>query len=205
MSETGSVKFSCEQLPLRIPRFAGFDGLNRSRRELIELELVGVDANGIGFGNLSVRDGDSSRFYITGSGSGGLPELSPDDYTRVVGYDFTRGWVRCEGIRIASSESLTHAAVYESDPSVRAVIHCHHAGLWNELLNKLPTTLSNAEYGTSEMALAVKRLFHTTDLRTTKMFAMAAHPGGLVSFGADPDEALRVILQRLEPWQRLRR
>jgi len=198
VSETGSVKFKCEQLPIEIRQFAGFDELNQARGKLIELKLVGVDANGIGFGNLSVRDGESSRFYITGSGTGSLPELSPADYARVVAYDFARGWIRCEGTRIASSESLTHAAVYESDPSIGAVIHCHHAGLWKRLRNTMPTTPAYAEYGTPEMAFAVKQLFNTTDVRPRKMFVMAAHPSGLVSFGSDPDEALMVIVGAME-------
>jgi hypothetical protein len=198
MSETGSVKFRCEQLPISIPPFSRFDELNRARSKLIKLDLVGVDANGIGFGNLSVRDDESSRFYITGSGTGSLTELSSSDYARVVAYDFARGWIRCEGTRIASSESLTHAAVYESDSSIGAVIHCHHFGLWKKLLNKVPTTLSDAEYGTPEMAFAVKGLFNTSDVKTTKMFVMAAHPGGLVSFGMEPGAALEVILRKLE-------
>jgi len=65
------------------------------------------------------------ELYITGSATGGLPELTPTDCVRVVAYDFARNWLRYEGAAIPSSESLTHAAVYESDPSTSAVIHCH--------------------------------------------------------------------------------
>ena len=89
---------------------------------------MGVDSNGVGFGNLSVRDGVSGNFYITGSATGGLPELTPTDCVRVVAYDFARNWLRYEGAAIPSSESLTHAAIYESDPSTSAVIHCHDSG-----------------------------------------------------------------------------
>jgi L-ribulose-5-phosphate 4-epimerase len=60
--ETGSVKFSCEQVAVKISRFAGFAQLNKYRRRLLDLGMIGVDASGIGFGNLSIRNGATSRF-----------------------------------------------------------------------------------------------------------------------------------------------
>jgi L-ribulose-5-phosphate 4-epimerase len=195
VNETGSIKFRCQQVPVEISRFDGFDELNRCRRELIQFRMIGVDARGVGFGNLSVREDDSPRFYITGSATGQIRELAPADYARVVAYDFDGNWLRCEGSRIASSESLTHAAVYESDPTVRAVIHCHHMKLWAALLNKVPTTPRTAEYGTPEMACAVRRLFEVTDVKTKKILVMAAHDGGLVAFGKDPQEALAILAE----------
>ena len=102
---------------MEIGAFAGFAELNEYRRKLRELGLIGVDANGVGFGNLSIRDGATSRFYITGSASGGIADPIPSHYARVVAYDFARNWLQCEGSTVASSESLTHAAVYESDPN----------------------------------------------------------------------------------------
>jgi hypothetical protein len=49
------------------------------------------------FGNVSVRDGVSRNFYITGSATGGLPKLSLTDCVRVVDYDFKKNWLRYEG------------------------------------------------------------------------------------------------------------
>lgn len=91
---------------------------------------MAVDSNGVGFGNLSVRDGVSRTFYITGSATGSLPELTPTDCVRIVAYDFAKNSLRYEGIAVPSSESLTHAAIYESDSSISAVIHCHDSDLW---------------------------------------------------------------------------
>jgi hypothetical protein len=90
VSET--VKFTCQQVPREIGAFTGFAELNEYRRKLRELGMIGVDANGIGFGNLSIRDGATSRFYITGSGTGGTADLIPSDYARVVAYDFAENW-----------------------------------------------------------------------------------------------------------------
>ena len=194
MSETGSVKFKCEQVPIEISRFAGFAELNKYRRKLLDLGVMGVDANGIGFGNLSVRDGTTARFYITSSATAGIVEPTPADYAKVVAYDFAKNWLRCEGSRVASSESLTHAAVYESDPTARAVIHCHDINLWSELLDEAPTTPKRVEYGTPEMAYAVQRLFEVTDVKTRKIFVMAAHDGGLVTFGKNMQDAFGILM-----------
>lgn len=193
MSETGSIKFTCEQTGQAIAPFAELVQLNECRRELLRLGLLGVEANGIGFGNVSVRDGTSRNFYITGSGTGGRPELALADYARVVAYDFARNWLRCEGGAVASSESLTHAAVYESTPEARAVIHCHSLTLWTELRNKVPTTAEAVAYGTAEMAQAVRHLFQTTKLRDEKLFVMGGHRQGIVTFGHDLAEAFDVL------------
>ena len=194
MNETGSVKFKCDRVEAELTRFAGFDALNECRRKLLDLGMVGLDANGIGFGNLSVRDGTNfSRFYITGSGTSGIANLKPTDCARVVAYDFGKNWLRCEGSTIASSESLTHAAVYECDPTARSVIHCHDLKLWTALLHQVPTTAKTAEYGTPEMANAVQQLFKTTDVKRAKIFVMAAHDGGIVAFGNDLQEAFEKL------------
>jgi L-ribulose-5-phosphate 4-epimerase len=194
VSETGAVKFTCQQLGVEMSRFAGFSELNRYRRKLLDLGIIGVDASGIGFGNLSIRNGATSRFYITGSGTGRIPELTPADYARVVAYDFEKNWLQCEGSTVASSESFTHAAVYESDPTARAVIHCHDINLWSALLDKAPTTPNRVEYGTPEMAYAVQRLFEITDVKTRKIFVMAAHDGGLVTFGKNLQDAFGILI-----------
>jgi len=193
MNETGSVKFKCEQVPIEISRFAGFAELNRYRRKLLALGMIGVDASGVGFGNLSIRNGATSRFYITGSATARMSELMPTDCAKVVAYDFARNWLQCEGSTVASSESLTHAAIYESDPTARAVIHCHNIKLWGALLDKAPTSPKRVEYGTPEMAYAVRRLFEATDVEKRKIFVMAAHDGGLVAFGKDLQEAFGIL------------
>jgi len=197
--ETGSVKFTCQQVPVEIGDFVGFAELNEYRRKLLELGMIGVDANSIGFGNLSIRDGVTSRFYITGSATGGISELMLSHYARVVAYDFAGNWLRCEGSTIASSESLTHAAVYEADPTVFSVIHCHDMKLWAALLEKYgPTTPKEIEYGTPEMAYAVRNLLKVREVKRRKIFVMAGHEGGVVAFGKDVGEAFRVLC-RSEP------
>jgi L-ribulose-5-phosphate 4-epimerase len=196
VSETGSIKFTCHRVAVELSRFAGFDELNEFRRKLLRLGTIGIDANGVGFGNLSVRNGATSRFYITGSGTGKLLELTPADCARVVAYHFARNWLQCEGFVVPSSESLTHAAIYESDPTTCAVIHCHDMTLWTALLHKVPTTPEKVEYGTPEMAYAVRGLFDNTDVLKKKIFVMAAHEGGVVAFGRDLRSAFAQLTKR---------
>jgi ribulose-5-phosphate 4-epimerase/fuculose-1-phosphate aldolase len=189
------VKFACEHRATEINPFEGFAELNACRRKLLELGLIGADANGIGFGNLSVREGATSKFYITGSATGGKPELMLADCARVVAYNFKQNWLRCEGTAIASSESLTHAAVYESDAKAGAVIHCHDSKLWAALLNQAPMSSKAVDYGTPEMAHEVIRLFKITDVQSRKILVMAGHEGGIVAFGKDFDEAFAVLMR----------
>jgi ribulose-5-phosphate 4-epimerase/fuculose-1-phosphate aldolase len=186
------IKFSCERIAAPAIAFAGFDELNKYRSKLRELGLIGMDANGIGFGNLSVRD-HANGFHITGSGTGGLAQLAPADFTKVVACDFAKNWLRCEGPVVASSESLTHAAVYESQPKAGAVIHCHNANVWKALVDLAPTTSKTAAYGTPEMAYEVRRLFKTSDVKARKILVMAGHEGGIVTFGKDIAEAFAVL------------
>jgi ribulose-5-phosphate 4-epimerase/fuculose-1-phosphate aldolase len=186
------IKFRCEYEKTEKTPFAGFDQLNAFRSKLRQRGLIGMDASGIGFGNLSVRD-NANGFRITGSGTGGFPELTLADYTKVVAYDFARNWLRCEGPAIASSESLTHAAIYESEPTTGAVIHCHNSKLWAALLDHAPTTSKAAEYGTPELAFAVKRLFKNSDVKAKKIFVMAGHEEGVVVFGKNLGEAFAVL------------
>ncbi|MGH8095214.1 MAG: class II aldolase/adducin family protein [Chthoniobacterales bacterium] len=193
MSETGAVKFHYESSGRELAPFSGFEELNAARQELRRLGLLGVDGNGVGFGNVSLREGATDSFYITGSGTGALPSLGMQDYAKVVGWDFERNWLRSEGRAIASAESLTHAAVYATTAKVRVVVHGHDASLWKGLLSRGTATGPDVAYGTPEMAREVQRLFRETKVRTSKIFAMAGHRDGIVAVGEDFREALAAL------------
>jgi len=154
-----------------------------------------VDSNGIGFGNLSVRDGATDKFCITGSATGGIPELTLANCAKVVACDFERNQVRYEGSAMPSSESLTHAAIYESDATAGAVIHCHCSKLWAAVLNGAPTTSKAAEYGTPEMANEIMQLLTRTNVQSRKIVIMAGHEGGILTFGKDLEEAFAVLMR----------
>ena len=190
------VKFTYQCARPDIAPLEAIAELNACRRKLLELRLIGVDSNGVGFGNLSVRDGVSRNFHITGSATGGSPELTPTDCVRVVAYDFAKNWLRYEGAAIPSSESLTHAAIYESDPTISAVIHCHDSVLWRTLLDRVPTTSKAIAYGTPEMAYEIISLLAVSDVRSREIFVMAGHEGGIVTFGKNLEDAFDVLMRK---------
>jgi len=189
------IKFSCERVAAGITSFGGLAELNAYRRKLLDLQLIGLDPSGVGFGNLSVREGVTDNFYITGSSTGGIQELTLADCAKVVACDFKMNRVRYEGSALPSSESLTHAAIYESDARAGAVIHCHDSKLWATLLNQAPTTSKAADYGSPEMANEIMQLFTRTNLRSKKIVVMAGHKGGIVTFGKDLEEAFAVLMR----------
>jgi len=188
------VKFTYQRARADIAPFDALAELNACRRKLVDQHLLGVYPNGVGFSNVSVRDGRTS-FYITGSATGGLAELTPADCVRVVAYDFARNWLSYEGTAIPSSESLTHAAIYESASITSAVIHCHDSALWAMLLDRVPTTSKAVAYGTGEMAYEIIRLFQISDVRNEKIFVMAGHQAGIVTFGKNREEAFQVLMR----------
>ncbi len=193
MSETGVVKFACEHVAQALPPFRELEVLNECRRELRTRGWLGVDANGIGFGNVSVRAGATNSFFISGSGTGGLPTLRRGDCAKVTDCDFDRNWLRCEGQTIASAESLTHAAVYAVDATVRIVMHGHDQRVWRTLLEGGEATARDVPYGTPEMAREVQRLLTANAANRPGVFAMGGHVDGFILFGQDLASAIAVL------------
>ena len=112
-------------------------------------------------------------------------------------FDFATNWLRCRGPVKASSESLSHAAVYVSDPAVQAVIHVHHLGMWEQLRDRIPTTDHAAEAGTPEMAAAIESLLRQPGVKEQGLFVMGGHREGLMAFGSTLDEAGEQIVTAL--------
>ncbi len=193
MNETGAIKFRCESDGEVLAPFPSFAEMNAAREELRRRCLLGLDETGIGFGNVSLRDGETDSFYITGSGTGGMPQLALQNYAKVSAWDFERNWLRSEGQAIPSAESLTHAAVYAIDAEVRVVLHAHDHNLWERLCQRGISTSPDVAYGTPEMAREVARIFRETDVQERRIFAMAGHVDGIVAFGRDFPRALAVL------------
>ncbi len=193
MGKEGYIKFDCEWIEsVPIPAEELIE-INQYREKLYKLGLIGAYSNGIGFGNISTRIGNSTNFIITGSATGNLKSLNEEHYTRVINFDFKKNSLRCKGPIKASSESLSHAAVYSVNPEAGAVIHIHNLNIWEKLIYKVPTTPRDIEYGTPEMAEGIERLFKETDVKNEKILVMGGHREGIISFGKDLREAYNKI------------
>jgi len=169
--------------------------LNRWRRVLFAAGLIGEYRDlGIGYGNISQRCRRDGHFIISGTQTGHLAELGAEHYARVTDYDIAGNRVACRGPIKASSEAMTHAAIYELGAGIDAVVHVHSRALWQRHLGQLPTTCADVAYGTPEMAREFARLYRDSNLRTVGVAVMAGHDEGLVSFGHDMTQAASRIL-----------
>lgn len=171
--------------------------LNHWRDRLYGLGLLGAYPDGIGFGNISQRWNAEGQFLISGSTTGNFAQLHSEHYTLVTAVELDQNLLHCRGPIIASSESMSHAAVYLGCTWVNAVFHVHHRGMWERLLHKVPTTATGVTYGTPEMAYSILQLLRETNLPQQRIFVMEGHPEGIFSFGANLDDAGEVLLKYL--------
>lgn len=163
--------------------------LNSYRKKLFDLGFIGQYPDGIGFGNISIRY-QQNQFIISGSATGGLKDLKKEHYALVTGFDIQNNHVTCKGLTKASSESLSHAIIYDANPKVNAVIHVHHKDMWNCYLMDLPTTNRKAEFGTPEMALEIKKYAH----QSSGIIIMGGHPEGIITYGKSLVEANTILV-----------
>lgn len=177
--------------------------LNGWRDRLFDLKLVGMytegELKGVGYGNLSARSSDG--FVVTATRTGSLPVLGAEHYTEIIKVDLEHNAVDYRSLSLSASpsaECMTHAMFYQADPWVGAVIHVHHLGFWRHLLNRVPTTSPDVEYGTPAMACEILRLYRESDLSRSRLAAMAGHEEGVIAIGRDLDEAGSVLLSAFQ-------
>lgn len=195
--EEGYIKFRCNWIEGECDSQERISKINVVRDKLYSLGLIGAYPDGIGFGNISIR-GSDLEFLITGSATGGIEHLDQNHFSLVTEYDIRKNSLTCIGPVKASSESLTHAMIYECSLETNAVIHVHSADLWKKLMNKVPTTSADAAYGTVEMADAIRKLFDDKDVVREKIIVMGGHPEGILAFGKGLEEALSILLKNID-------
>lgn len=199
--DEGVIKYSSERVAGPVPVSAALSQLNAARTTLFELGLIGAYPNGIGYGNLSLRQA-GTQFVISASATGADHSLRMDQYCLVEAFSIERNWVRSRGAWPASSESMTHGAIYLANPAVQCVIHVHSRALFDALLAQSAVhTGADIAYGTPAMAQAVMRLVQAQPLLPV-LFAMAGHDEGVVAYGADVASVTALLvdnLKRIQP------
>ena len=201
--ERGAILFACEwerTPPLQPDK--RLHSLIEWRNRLARRDLIGVDRNGIGYGNLSVRTRSRPvQFLISGTQTGHLEVLTEEHFSHVVDFDTRANRVVCRGPVQASSESLTHGTIYRERTDVWAVIHGHHSGMWWTFINRLPTTRPGIVAGTPEMADEITRVIaYGSDgpYRSSGAIVLAGHQDGIIAFGPDLDACGRRLLKLLD-------
>jgi ribulose-5-phosphate 4-epimerase/fuculose-1-phosphate aldolase len=205
--QEGVIKFQLEYTATPLRPEVNIALLNAWRTICYGVKLIGQDPGryeGYGFGNISQRASHpAGAFVISGTQTGHIPTLTAAHYTLVVACQPAQNRVTAEGPIAPSSESMTHAILYQLDPHIQAIIHAHSPEMWQcrEPLD-LPTTAADVPYGTPAMTQEVARLFAESDVRQRGLFAMAGHEDGIVAFGSSLEEAgcrlLVTLAQALE-------
>lgn len=193
----GVIKYRNVRQVRDITEPAGWTALNDARTALFDLGLIGVDAQGVGYGNVSVRV-VGHQFVVSGSATGSVRVLSLQQYGWVTAFSERDNTVWSHGRLDASSESMTHGAIYAANAQVRCVIHVHSRPLFDALLsgNGLRTG-SNIAYGTPEMARAVTELV-VRQRELPAIFVMAGHDEGVVAYGADVASVQALLLDKFQ-------
>ena len=193
----GVIKFTLDfRLTDPMPR-QSFRGLDSWRSVLYRLSLTGVDPDrygGLAYGNVSQRTGQRS-FIISGSQTGGLPCLDAAHYCEVDDWSLDDFELKAHGPTPPSSESLTHAAIYEAASDITTVLHVHSPDIWlNAARLRLPTTPPDIAYGTQEMALAAACLIKP---HQPTIIVMNGHQDGVLATGADAETAALGLIRTL--------
>jgi ribulose-5-phosphate 4-epimerase/fuculose-1-phosphate aldolase len=197
MDEKGYIQYHIDWEPAPPVDEAEVSQLIHWRQELHAAGLIGVDSNGLGYGNISERR--SRGFMVSGTQTGNLSRLAPEHFVHVLEYEIGANWIRCRGPVKPSAEALSHAILYELAEDVLAVVHVHAPAAWRRLVDHYPTTDPSAEAGTVGMAEEIGKLYRESDLSSTKVLVMGGHEDGLMSFGRDLDEAGEAILRACRP------
>lgn len=199
MDNEGYVKYSANHTMAQIPEVSKLKKiikLNDVRTKLYIIGLIGVYENGIGFGNVSVRlKRHSNEFLISGTATGGKSTLDIEkDYCLVTGFDIERNCVESCGLIQASSESMTHGAVYQSCPKANCVIHIHSKEIFEGMIrDKYPATPKEAAYGTPAIATAITRC--VKDIGSEGQIVLLGHEEGVIAYGASVERTCGLVVE----------
>jgi ribulose-5-phosphate 4-epimerase/fuculose-1-phosphate aldolase len=194
MTSEGYVKYSAEHTTTPVMEAPNWKELNEARTHLHKLGLVGVYSNGIGFGNVSVRYKEN-EFLISGTATGEIPVLSLNEYCLVNFFDIKQNRVVTSGSIQASSESMTHGAVYQSCSEANCVIHIHSKKIFDGMLRgNYSSTQKEAEYGTPEIAFAIERCVQAAG-KSEGQIVLAGHDEGIITYGPSVERAFNLILE----------
>lgn len=190
--EEGVIKYQLRFTPGPSPHDPRLPELIAWQRILQGLGFLGRDPErygGLAYGNLSLRL-EGYGFVISASQCADQPRPSAKDYCLVTAWDCAGNRLVAQGPARPSSESLTHAALYDADPTIGCIVHGHAPEIWQrrEALG-LASTRPEVAYGTPAMASEMARLYREHGFRGRGALAMGGHQDGVVSFGRTCDEA----------------
>lgn len=193
IEKEGIVKYNLDFRNADVEIQQQYHILEKSRKLLYTLGLIGAYEDGLGYGNISQRLHQSDKFVITSTQTGHLEHLTIDDYALVETIDFDSFKTIACGKSKPSSECITHGAIYALDTRINAVIHIHNLQLWQFMLTNGYLSTNDTPYGTLEMVKDVQAIYERRVPLEDNIFVMKGHKEGIVTFGRDMDEAIQPI------------
>lgn len=194
--QEGVIKFNLSFSKQALPEIDVRE-LSAWRSILKELGLVGQTPDrydGYGFGNISMRA--SGGFLISGTQTGELERVTLNDYALCQSWNLAQNEVSAIGRIKPSSESLSHASIYDVFDEASCALHVHSPDIWhNAKAMGIGVTDEAVPYGTPEMAQEVRRLI--TDLPLPGIFSMGGHEDGVFTFGRSLEEAGELMVREL--------
>jgi len=190
--DEGYVKYTAVHTPAPAVEAPHWAELNKARTQLHRLGVLGVNPQGIGFGNVSIRF-QGEEFLISGTATGASPELTPAEYCLVNSFDLAQNRIVSIGPVQASSEAMTHGAVYQSCSRANCVMHIHCGAVFNGMIRDgYPATAKNAAYGTPEIALVLAQCVQKLGMDEGAV-VLAGHDEGVIVWGPTVERALQLI------------
>ncbi len=188
MIDEGYIKYSADRRDGKIPLPKWMHDMNMVRTTLWNMRLLGVYPNGIGYGNISHRH-EGNSFIISGSATGEKMILQPDEYALVESFDLANNSIKAVGKIDASSESMSHGAIYEALPETNVVMHFHSRKIFDSMIKgDYPTTSKEMAFGTPELAMAISKLVLEKGT-PNGILVTAGHDEGVIAYGTDLDSA----------------
>lgn len=206
--DDGVIKYDRSNFTQSAPlENAEYNKLEYWRKKLYQLNLIGEYPEAkVGFGNMSMLMNYHSlhpakvrQFVITGTQTGKYADLDGSHYTRVLDYDIDNLKIKMMGPIEASSEALTHAAIYAANSAIQVVFHIHSKSIWQGMIkDHCDSTCETIPYGTVEMAHATQKCIRN---KNTGSFCMKGHEDGVVIYGTTLEETGRLTLELYNRYQ----
>ncbi len=189
--EEGYIKFSLFLKKGSPPKEAEIADILEARQRLYDWNFIGALPSGIGFGNISKRF-NGNQCYISGSATGGIEKLESKHFSTIMDYSIKDNKIECSGELSASSESLTHLAIYEINDKIKYIAHIHNSVIWAFLLKTNQATENYFNYGTPEIAMNAAEFCKKQNL-STGCFAMRGHEDGVIFYSDEMKKLMELI------------
>lgn len=199
----GVIKFQLDFVKGPAPAGELLVELNAWRSVFKRHGLLGQDPgryDGYGFGNLSRRlpEPDGDAFIISGTQTGHLHALRPEDYATVLTCNPETNYLQATGQIKPSSEALSHGVLYRSAPAIQWVMHLHSPEIFRQRARlNLPGTAPDADYGTPAMAAEILKLVQSHDPQEPGLLVMTGHQDGILAYGPAAQAAGELVIATL--------